>query len=62
MGYLLEDMNQLLIPHFTDGFIKRISNIVKSSHTILEESEKTYKEAQETLTKAVGYISDSFSV
>lgn len=55
MGYLLEDMDQLLIPFFSGSFIKYIAEIVNRAHDIMEESEITYKNAEGILSKEIGF-------
>lgn len=55
MGYLLEDMDQLLIPFFSNSFIKYIAEIVNRAHDIMKESEITYKNAEGILSKEIGF-------
>lgn len=61
MGYLLEDMNQLLIPYFSQNFIKHIAGVVNRIHCIMEESGNAYKKAKEILSEVIGFTSNNYS-
>lgn len=54
MGLILEDMNQLYIPKFSNIFQNYIQNITKTSHEKLKYSKKLYTEAENILLEELG--------
>jgi len=73
-GLILEDMNQLLVPFFSDNFREYIDTNIEFSYKKLERSKSLYKEAETILLKeldlldfeptqeniAIKYFSESF--
>ena len=53
MGYLLEDMDQILIPEFSDNFAKRISKVIEDVKVLTDCSNKQYLNAQKCLLKEI---------
>ena len=53
MGYLLEDMDQILIPEFSDNFAKRISKVIEDVKVLTDRSNKQYLNAQKCLLKEI---------
>lgn len=49
MGFILEDVNQIYIPKFSDSFQSQIEQIVKSAHECLSKSKRLYSESEELL-------------
>lgn len=54
MGFILEDINQILIPYFSSDFQSKIESIVKSAHAKLEESKSLYSQAEDLLLGELG--------
>ena len=54
MGLLLEDMDQLHIPRFSDEFERGVEESVKSAQETLNLSVQCYGEAEQTLLRALG--------
>ena len=54
MGLILEDMNQLVVPVFSENFQMRIDAIVKSAYKKIEESKLKFNQAEQTLLQTLG--------
>lgn len=54
MGYLLEDMNQILIPNFSDDFANKITDAIETIKWLTERSNLQYKQAEELLLNEIG--------
>ena len=54
MGLLLEDMDQLLIPRFSDEFEIAVEKAVKSAQETLNLSVQLYGQAEQTLHRSLG--------
>lgn len=54
MGYLLEDMNQILMPEFSDNLVKVISKAIARIKILTDLSNKEYSAAKEYLIKEIG--------
>lgn len=47
MGFILEDVNQIIIPNFSDNFQNSVEQIVKTAHLKLNESKKLFNDAED---------------
>lgn len=54
MGYLLEDMNQILIPVFSDEFSTVIGNAIARIKWLTERATEQYQLAEDMLLKEIG--------
>ena len=54
MGYLLEDMNQILIPEFSNTFAETVAKAVEGIKTLTDSSTRQYSEAESYLIKEIG--------
>lgn len=54
MGLLLEDMDQVLIPSFSEAFENSVSQAVKLSQTAIETSKTTQQHAEQMLLNVLG--------
>lgn len=54
MGYLLEDMNQILIPDFSGEFKKLIHKAINGIKSLTDQSNKEYADAEKYLLKEIG--------
>lgn len=54
MGYLLEDMDQILIPEFSDTLEKAIFEAIDGIKKLTDRSNKQYSDAEECLLKEIG--------
>lgn len=54
MGYLLEDMNQILIPEFSDDLEKNITKAVEGAKLLTDRSNKQYADAEDCLLSEIG--------
>lgn len=54
MGLILEDTDQIIVPHFTDTLGKAIKQQIDLAYRIKEHSIQTYSEAQELLETHLG--------
>lgn len=54
MGFILEDVDQIIIPNFSPAFQSQIEQIVKSAHSKLAESKSLYAETEEILLSELG--------
>ena len=54
MGLILEDMDQLLVPDFSDEFEKVIVQVVQAVKFCLKKSEYTYYQAEDLLLSELG--------
>ena len=54
MGLILEDMNQLFVPIFSNDFDKNISKSVILSKQTLKQSQALYRQAEELLLETIG--------
>lgn len=54
MGLILEDMDQIIVPHFGDDFSEQIKHYVDSAYSLKEQSRQTYNDAQLVLEKTLG--------
>ena len=54
MGFILEDLDQIIIPKFFPDFQSKIEQIVKSAHAKLSESKSLYAEAEDILLSELG--------
>jgi restriction endonuclease S subunit len=54
MGLILEDMNQLFVPVFSDDFDTQISDKVYLSKQTLQQSKILYRQAEELLLETIG--------
>ena len=55
-GLILEDMNQLVVPFFSDNFIEYIDTNIELSYKKLEKSKSLYKEAEILLLKELDLL------
>ena len=55
-GLLLEDMNQILVPTFSDIFQKILNSNIENSYQKLENSKTLYKEAKNLLLKELDLL------
>jgi len=55
-GLLLEDMDQLLVPYFSNEFKNKINSSIDTSFTKLEQSETLYKQAENSLLEELGLL------
>lgn len=61
MGYLLEDMNQILMPNFSDALEKSIAKAIESIKILTERSNKQYADAENCLLSEIGIDMSSIS-
>lgn len=54
MGYLLEDMDQILIPNFSDEFAKMIKDIIEKIKLLTEHANVQYNVAEKYLFDNIG--------
>ena len=54
MGFILEDVNQINIPNFSNDFQQKIESLVKSAHEKLSRSKLLYAQAEDTLLCELG--------
>jgi type I restriction enzyme M protein len=54
MGLILEDMNQIVIPEFSNEFEKTISSTVLISNNYLNQSDVEYQQAEDLLLSELG--------
>ncbi|MBD5522168.1 MAG: hypothetical protein HDR03_13280 [Lachnospiraceae bacterium] len=54
MGYLLEDMNQILMPEFTDNLEKAITKAIEGVKLLTDRSNKQYSDAEDCLLSEIG--------
>jgi len=55
-GLILEDMNQLIVPYFSEDLKKKINNSIELSYSKLSKSKSLYKEAEEILLKELDLL------
>ena len=61
MGYLLEDMNQILMPDFSDALEKSIAKAIDGIKTLTERSNMQYADAEDCLLSEIGIDMSSIS-
>ena len=54
MGYLLEDMNQILMPEFSDDLEKIITKAIEGVKLLTDRSNKQYADAENCLLSEIG--------
>ena len=54
MGYLLEDMNQILIPEFSEDLEQIITKAIESVKLLTDQSNKLYADAENCLLSEIG--------
>lgn len=61
MGFILEDINQIFVPAFSENFQSKIESLVKSAHAKLEESKSLYVQAENLLLCELGMSGENLS-
>ena len=54
MGYLLEDMSQIIVPIFSSDFQNKIKGLILEMYRLVSESKEMYENAKEKLIEILG--------
>lgn len=61
MGYLLEDMNQILMPEFGDDLERVISKAIEGVKSLTDRSSQKYIDAEDCILKEIGIDMTAFN-